>query len=108
MCALLQANDFDVLITEDIWDDFAKTYQIKMGGKVPNINIGNIQLMSKGSMYLKPEIASLDEMINTANLIQGHRFLKLELVRKFKLNEGREKDLKDVELIDAYLQNKGV
>ena len=36
-------------------------------------------------------------MIKSADIFAGHRFLNLDLLKKFKANMGREKDLKDVE-----------
>jgi hypothetical protein len=98
-----EANDFDVLVTFDLWDSYAKNNTIVMSGKTENIMFGDIQLLGHGSMYRIPEIASVEEMMETADIIDGIRFLNLELVKKFKANEGREKDLKDIELIDKYL-----
>ena|SRR3989344_1412854 len=100
-----EANDFDVLVSMDLWDKLSKDHTIVMSGKTENIQLGDIQILGNGSMYRIPEIASIEDMINTAETIEGHKFLDLKLVKKFKLNEGREKDLKDVELIDKYLNN---
>lgn len=97
-----EANDLDVLVSLDLWDKLAKENPVVMSGKTENIELGDIQILGNGSMYRKPEIASVEDMFNTAEIIEGHRFLDLNLVKKFKLNEGREKDLKDVELIDKY------
>lgn len=100
-----EANDLDVLVTMDLWDQLAKNNPVVMSGKTENIIFGDMQILGNGSMYRVPEIAPIDKMIKTAEIIGDHRFLTLQLVRKFKLNQAREKDLKDVELIDEYLQN---
>jgi hypothetical protein len=101
-----EANDFDILVTFDLWEEFEKDNPVVMSGKTQNILFGDLQILGNGSMYRIPEIASIEEMISTADIIEGHPFLKLELVKKFKKNEGREKDLKDIDLIDEYLKEE--
>lgn len=103
-----EANDFDILVTMELWDKLAKENTVVMSGQTENIEFGKIQILGNGSMYRKPEFASLDEMLRTADVVKGHRFLNLELVKKFKLNEGRDKDLRDVELIDKYLRDSSL
>lgn len=100
-----EANDFDVLVSMDLWNKLAKDNPVVMSGKTENIEFTDIQILGNGSMYRIDEIANIEEMFNTAEIIEGHKFLDLNLIKKFKLNEGREKDLKDVELIDKYLQD---
>jgi len=68
-----------------------------------SFNEQKIEILGEGSLFRDPEIASLEEMIKTADIIGGHRFLNLLLLRKFKAKKGREKDLKDIELIDQHL-----
>ncbi|KKT81584.1 hypothetical protein A2617_04660 [Candidatus Daviesbacteria bacterium RIFOXYD1_FULL_41_10] len=61
-----------------------------------------IDILGQGSFYQDPTIAPVDGMIRTADLISGHRFLNLDLLKKFKAKIGKEKDLKDIDLIDRY------
>lgn len=46
-----------------------------------------------------------DELLKDADIIDGIAFLSLRNLRMFKLSSGREKDLKDVTLIDSYLKD---
>jgi hypothetical protein len=102
-----EANDFDILVTEELWNKLASKYPVnKFEDEIENINLGDIQIMGHGSIYLKPEIASLQEMIQTADVVEEINFLRLDLLRKFKQKEGRDKDLKDIALIDEYLKEE--
>ncbi len=97
------AKDLDVLVTEELWQQLRKSYTLTKTTPVENIDIGDIQILGHGSPFRNETIATLGEMIKTADIVSGHPILNLQLLRQFKKNEGREKDLKDVVLIDAYL-----
>jgi hypothetical protein len=47
---------------------------------------------------------SADELIATADVIDGLRFVRLEVVRDYKATLARKKDLKHLQLIDDYLR----
>jgi hypothetical protein len=48
-------------------------------------------------------------LVDTADIIEDIRFVKLEHVLNWKRMMGREKDLKDIGLIETYLhQQKGL
>lgn len=50
---------------------------------------------------------TLEHLLASATVVDDVPFASLEEVRKWKQSSGRPKDLKDIELIDAYLsQNK--
>jgi len=42
-------------------------------------------------------------LIDDAEIIDGLPFVKLEYVVKYKKQDGREKDLKDIETIEKFL-----
>jgi hypothetical protein len=46
---------------------------------------------------------TLDQLLGTADIIDGIPFASLNEVRKWKAASGRPKDLHDIELIDTYL-----
>jgi hypothetical protein len=46
---------------------------------------------------------TLTQLLKTADIFDGVPFASLEEVRKWKAASGRPKDLKDLELIDAYI-----
>ncbi|MBU1031319.1 hypothetical protein KKE03_00105, partial [Patescibacteria group bacterium] len=53
-------------------------------------------------IYTDSKIATVGKQIKTADVIKGYRFVNLNLIKKFKLLQGREKDKKDLELIENY------
>jgi hypothetical protein len=50
-----------------------------------------------------PEIWSVDDLIDGADLIDGLRFVSLEVVRQTKEIMGRPKDIAHLQIIDKYL-----
>lgn len=102
-----ESKDLDIVPVWDLWEDLVRKHKVTDFEGIENINVGDVQFLGKGTSYRNENIATLDEMINTALIIDGHRFLNLDLVKKFKLHLGREKDLKDIELIDKYLADHG-
>ena len=47
---------------------------------------------------------STQEAIDSATVIGGIPFMNLEELKKFKTALGREKDFRDIQLIEAYLE----
>lgn len=47
---------------------------------------------------------AIDELIDTATRIEGIPYLSLQDLRKWKKEKGRDKDIRDIKLIDAYLE----
>ncbi|HVS58608.1 MAG TPA: hypothetical protein VHD60_02590 [Candidatus Saccharimonadales bacterium] len=45
---------------------------------------------------------TLDQLLGTADTIEGVPFASLQEVRKWKVASSRPKDLRDIELIDSY------
>ncbi|MFH0937224.1 MAG: hypothetical protein V1808_02940 [Candidatus Daviesbacteria bacterium] len=98
-----EAADLDLIITDDLMKKLARKYPITPGPPCDKIIIGNIEILGNFSLYNDSSLVSTQEQINTADIISGHPFVNLEIVKKFKEKSGREKDLKDIELIDQYL-----
>lgn len=100
-----EAHDLDVIVTEDVWEQLAK-HHTPQKKRIETMQIGNIEILGEGSLFTKGSIASVAEQIETADVISGHRFVNLQLIRKFKTRLGREKDLRDITLIDNYLASQ--
>ena len=98
---LREAQDLDILASDSLWKDLSKKYPItpQKPPDIEKIQIGNIEFVGHGSSY--KEFSK--EIFQTAELINDHFYINLNLLRKVKLKRAREKDLKDVELIDRYL-----
>lgn len=101
-----EANDLDVLVSEKLWASLKEKFEVYVKGKYEYAEVGNIEIVGKGSFYHKPNIATVQQLIDSADVISGIRYINLELLKKFKKKIGREKDLKDIELIDKYLTQR--
>lgn len=66
--------------------------------------IGNIEICQTW-LNMTPKI---DEMIDKAEIIDGLPFVGLEYVIEWKKFMGRDKDKKDLKLIDDYLKYEGL
>ncbi|MFH1433799.1 MAG: hypothetical protein ABIG32_02805 [Candidatus Uhrbacteria bacterium] len=95
------AGDLDLLVKKEVWDRLAAEYGIENEEK-GQIVVGDIDIFWNWQPWLDNE----DELIATAEMIDGWPYVRLEHVLEWKKKYGREKDLKDVELIEEYLLDK--
>jgi len=94
---LREANDIDIVVKEDLWDYLTTIYPVNKEKEL--IRTGNIEIFKNWSPWFK----DVNELINTAEIINGFPFVKLDYVIKWKKAMGREKDLKDIELINKHI-----
>ncbi|MAQ77383.1 hypothetical protein CL684_02565 [Candidatus Campbellbacteria bacterium] len=96
------ATDADILVSQKLWNHLVNMYSENLTSNPQSIRIGNIEIFKQwiigGVMY------PADEIIKTAEIIDGIAFANLNWVRKWKSQGFREKDLEDVKLIDSYLK----
>ncbi len=97
---LRENNDVDILADEDLWDSFAEEYGSSDGNVV---EIGHISLYKNLLSFAE---YSPEEIISDAEIIIGLPFMKLKYVVSFKRWIGRDKDLRDIELIEAFLESE--
>lgn len=101
-----KANDIDLSITQELHEQLRKTGEWK-----EEVRYGKIFLL-KEDIEINPDVSWKDyktttkELIETALVVNGINFMNLEEVIKFKKALGREKDFKDIELIEDYLKGK--
>jgi hypothetical protein len=94
---LKESNDLDIIVKEDLWNELSKKYPVQ---NEKLITIGEIEFYK----HWKPWYDNTDFLIDTADIIDGIRFVKLEQVLKWKKEYNREKDIADVKLIEEYLR----
>ena len=105
---LKESHDLDVIVTEDIFNDFKKRSDFK-GFKLDKKKSGNEYLEKDGiELYENwhPGDWDINKLIQEAEIIDDLPFVKLEDVLKWKKLKMREKDIKDIELIEDYFNKK--
>jgi len=99
---LRKAGDLDVIVTEDIYSYFRN----KLGFKAEKKASGFEYLDKNGVELYKnwaPGDWDVKKLIKEAEIIDGFPFVRLEEVLKWKRLKKREKDIKDIKLIEDYL-----
>jgi hypothetical protein len=102
-------GDIDILVTDELWNALAKQYGIieEKGLKKIVFPDGIVEALGTCSFPNEKEdlnIPSISQRIAYADIIDGLPFELLEHVLYFKCKMGREKDLQDIKLIEAYLK----
>jgi predicted nucleotidyltransferase len=93
------ANDIDIIVKKSLWTELVWTHPSKKNA----IQLGKIVEVYKDWVPIWDNNPGIDILIDTADVIEGVRFVKLEHVLSWKTARGQEKDLKDIKLIEDYL-----
>lgn len=102
---LRKCKDIDILVDASVFDE----YQVKSGWKLGQTSSGSLNLRKENIEMVKdwkPGKWDENKLIRKAKIINGLPFVKLEEVIKWKKLNGRKKDLKDVEIIEKFLQTQ--
>lgn len=100
-------NDIDMLVTQEVFSEFKEK-----GWKLVKHN-ENFEVLEKDDFEMSVTMnifgdynPDIKESIETSEIINGVAFASLKDTMDFKKSLGREKDLKDIELIKKYLDDK--
>ncbi|HKL23750.1 MAG TPA: hypothetical protein VJ912_00250 [Candidatus Nanoarchaeia archaeon] len=96
-----KADDIDILVKKDLWENLKKKYTFNLTNKGRSIEVGDIEIWKE----LEPYITNPDKIIDNSKEIQGIKTISLDDLIEFKKAYSREKDLNDIQLIKEY-QNK--
>ena len=100
-----ESTDLDIIARGKAWE-WAKlngTVEIKEGSGLECAHFSGKSIEIYHDWY--PGEWDIDELIDTADVVDGIRFVKLNSVIEWKKRMGREKDAWDLVLIDAYLKS---
>lgn len=97
-----EAKDLDVLVSSKLWEVLARKYPVSQKACM-YISVGDVELLGPGSMYRDPEIITTDDVIGTAEIIDGIPYINLGILKRVKKWRADPKDFRDIELIDKYL-----
>ncbi len=104
---LRENEDLDVLVTPDLWNELAEKYPITTKkGRPDSIYIGHIQILEVHYKDWSPHITDATKLITEAEIINGFSFVKLEYLLSCKRMMDGEKHIKDIEIIQKYLDGQ--
>jgi hypothetical protein len=102
---LREHKDVDILVTKSLYEKLKEK-----GWNVKQVRL-DFQVVEFGIFEASPDMVTLSNykpdiqtIINNSEIIDGIPFSNLQDVLDFKIAMGREKDLKDVELIKNFLK----
>lgn len=100
------SDDIDLVITQSLYD------KLKAQGWT-EINKGSYSVLEHGPFEAglcwdsdEAETPNLTDLLSGATYIQDVPFASLERVKAWKAKMGREKDIRDLSLIDTYNANQ--
>jgi hypothetical protein len=108
---LREIGDIDIIVSETLWQSIAARYGIIDKDGVIKVDFPGdiIEAFHEGSFYTKPKnpnAPTIAERIDQAEIIDGLPFETLEHVLYYKRKMNREKDIKDITLIENWLRER--
>jgi predicted nucleic acid-binding protein len=101
------AQDIDLLVSPELFKELKEKRGWPVHPKYPSsIDNEDKTAGAKQSLDFMKQNYTLDEALKLAYWYEGIPFMGLELLIDAKTQLGREKDLKDIELIKEYLAKK--
>lgn len=102
---LREVNDIDLVVDPDILYRFLKTGDWRKEEKYGTVFLhkGDITMFSRLSW--EDYQTTREEAIETAEYIQGIPFLNIKETIKFKKALNREKDKRDIKILESYKSN---
>ncbi|MBI2474851.1 hypothetical protein HYV69_00270 [Candidatus Uhrbacteria bacterium] len=94
-----ESEDLDIIVKQDLWDILVQKYPMSLHDNSTCLKIGNVEIF-RNWLELSDRI---NEMIENAETIASFPFVQLKYVIEWKKQFGREKDKKDIELIQKYI-----
>lgn len=90
--------DLDIIVKQDLWDTLLKKYPTSLHNDPAHLKIGNIEFYNTWLQLTN----KIDEIIDNADMFDNPPFVQLEYVIEWKKEFSREKDVRDLELIQKY------
>lgn len=102
-------GDIDIIVTPTLWNTLAEKYGIMDENGVRKIVLpgGVVEAFGDNSFYTAledPQAPTIASRIKDAEMIDGLPFDSLENILYYKRKDAREKDLKDISLIEQWMR----
>lgn len=98
-----EANDIDISVTEELFDKLKETGEWEEFEKYRRPFLKKDVFDINKSLGWEKYSTTIEEANKSALFIDNIPFMNLDELIKFKIAMGREKDIKDVELIKEYI-----
>ena len=102
---LREASDLDIAVTDKLWQQLITSGKYKIEERYGRLflaeyNSEDVDIIKQLDWDDYP--TTVTEAIKTADIINGYPFLNIAETIKFKTALGREKDFKDIKLLEDY------
>ena len=103
--SLREANDLDIVVSENLFTSLKESgdYHVKEGVDYLYSKDNLVEIIPKLEFDKYP--TTTQEAIDGAETINGFPFLSILETIKFKTALGREKDSKDIKMLEEYMKN---
>jgi hypothetical protein len=104
---LREISDVDLKVTEKLWTELAKDHEVFYDAcEVMKLRLSeNIEVMCEASFAGRNQDSpKIEQQIRESELIDGLPFENIQTTLFFKKRSNREKDARDVILIEKWLQ----
>ncbi len=102
---LRDCRDIDLIVTDEVFEEYKNSsgWELKeIKGKELLANNG-VEMMNGWS----PGEWDIKQLIEDAEIIEGLPFVRLSEVLRWKKLAKRDKDLKDIEILEKYFKDRG-
>lgn len=100
---LRDPHDIDIIVSDELWKKLTKENEVN---ELPFKSIKlskHVEVLSSVSHFVDPKIISPRVQLKDPDIINGYPYVKLEILKRFKELGKREKDIKDVKIIEEFL-----
>ena len=103
---LRKMSDVDVLVNDELWKELSTKYPMIFEHKASKLRISpNIEAFCATSFGPGiPEAPTAAQQISESEIIDGLPFQNIETALFFKSRGTRDKDIRDVELLEGWLR----
>lgn len=103
---LREASDLDIVVTDKLWQQLSNSGNYKLKEKNGSLflvepNSEDIEIMK--DLDWKTYSTNIQEIIANADIINDFPFLSITDTIKIKTIYGREKDFRDIKMLEDYL-----
>lgn len=107
--SIRDSEDIDLIATKSFWDKMIKKFKVGINNSgVEHIELGpGVEMLNPTqSIFGNSKSVPLDEIFEKADIFDGIKFINLNHLARIKKELGREKDLRDIALINDYFKTK--